>query len=98
MSFSVDDAARRIAAAIDAREVKEKKTITRLQMSVKGLSFLCSRKVLTGDYMSQLASSCLEHGWCCFQISSTAYAFIRLDSATKFRKMSGEVLSELVDD
>lgn len=91
-------AAQRIAEAVEARGKEERKQITRFQLSNKSLSELCERNLITGSYIARLADEIIEHGWCCFQVTSTSYGFLRLSTAQNFRRFNAETLINFISD
>lgn len=91
-------AAQRIVATVEARGKEEGKQITRFQLSNKSLSELCERNLITGSYIGRLADEIIEHGWCCFQVTSTSYGFLRLSTAQNFRRFNAETLMGFIGD
>jgi hypothetical protein len=91
-------AAKRIARAVDARAEASETKITRLKMSTKSIAEISEVDVLTPQFMEALQDACLQQGWASFQISTSYYAFIRLESALKFRQMSASRLIECLDN
>ncbi|WP_105166756.1 hypothetical protein [Pseudoalteromonas sp. T1lg23B] len=90
------EAARLIPQLITKREDDENKQITRFQLSNKSLSALCERKVITSTYMESLASEILEQGWCCFQVTSSSYGFLKLTTAQNFRRFNSDKLRDYI--
>jgi hypothetical protein len=96
VSYTAKQTAERLALAIDMRN--EESSISRFQLSLKGIGELSDREVIDGAFIDSLSSELLNNSWCMFQVSNTAFSFIRLDSARKFRKLSGERLSDLINN
>lgn len=94
--MQIESAAARIAEAIKIRERKEDKSISRFQLSNKSLSALCERPIITGSFMEQLSSEMLMHGWCCFQVTSSSFGFLKLSTAQNFRRFNSETLFEFL--
>ena len=91
-------AATLIVEAIETRGKSEEKAYSRFQLSHKSLSLLCQRHVITTSYMHDLSSELLEMGWCCFQVTSSSYAFLKLQTAQNFRRLNGETLMGFLGD
>ncbi|HIF6029339.1 hypothetical protein HJ144_01065 [Vibrio parahaemolyticus] len=94
--MSPSEAAKLIPELIRRREKDEEKQITRFQLSNKSLSALCGREIITSNFMESLSSEILEHGWCCFQVTSSSYGFLKLATAQNFRRFNSEKLSEYI--
>lgn len=90
-------AASSIVDAINIRGVDEGKPVTRFQLSHKSLSLMCDRAVITHSYMEDLSSELLELGWCCFQVTSSSYGFLKLTTAQNFRRLNGETLLQFLN-
>jgi len=82
------DKAKHFNNAVAERESQEGKSISRLQMSIKGIGTFCGINVMTPHYIEAFSSALLSEGWCLIQISNTAYGFLRLEKASKFKKIS----------
>ncbi|NNG42412.1 hypothetical protein HJP15_05565 [Pseudoalteromonas sp. NEC-BIFX-2020_002] len=95
MPYTAEQTAERLAFAIQKRS--EESAITRFQLSLKGIGEMSEKEIVDKVFLSSLSSELLNKSWCMFQVSSTSYSFIQLDSAQKFRKLSGQRLSTLID-
>jgi len=85
-------AAEQINKAIIIRGKAEGKEFTRFQLSHKSLSQLCEREIITETYMRYLADELIAIGWCCFQVTSSSYAFLKLSTAQNFRRLNSDTL------
>ena len=95
MPYTPEQTAKRLTIAIQKRN--EESAITRFQLSLKGISELSEREIVDKVFLASLSSELLNNSWCMFQVSSTSYSFIKLDSAQKFRKLSGHKLSTAIN-
>ncbi|MND11856.1 hypothetical protein D3C87_1310530 [compost metagenome] len=83
-----------IATAMTRRN--KVKSFTRFQLSIKAIGELSERSIVTPAFLSGLSSALVERGWSMFQVSNTTYSFIKLSSASMFRKISAEqILADL---
>lgn len=66
--------------------------LTRFQLSTRGLSTISDREIIDNHFLELLGSELLARKWCMFQISNSNYSFIRQESASAFKKISGDTL------
>lgn len=95
--LNASELADKIVKAICLRQEKEGKDITRFQLSNKSLALLAKREVISGLFMSQVGDEIINNGWCCFQVTSTSYCFLRSSAAKNFRRFNGETLIEILE-
>lgn len=93
MPLNPKQTAERLSIAIEKRNLEA--AISRFQLSSKGICELAEKDFVDNTFLTQLSSELTNLSWCMFQVSNTTYSFIRLDSARKFRKLSGEKLAQL---
>ena len=96
--MQVNEVAQRISDSITIREKAEGKDITRFQLSQKSISAIAKREILTGHFMGELSSEMLNYGWCCFQVTSTSFAFLKLSTAQNFRRFNSDTLLEYLGE
>ena len=85
-------------AIIIARAMKkrnEDSSLTRCQLSLKGIGQVANLEVVDIHFITALCSALSARGICMFQISSTSYGLIMMESASGFRKVSGDQILSL---
>lgn len=85
-------------AIIIARAMKRRNedlSLTRCQLSLKGIGQVANLDVVDAHFMAALISALSARGFCMFQISNTSYGLIMMESASGFRKVSGDQILSL---
>ena len=94
-SFPVNSAHETAKRLVDGMRLRgEDAVVYRFQMSMKGLATIAERERVDDFFLTQLSSELFSSGWCMFRVSHTSFGFISVDKAEKWRKLSGEKMSE----